>query len=129
MKKTIEKVVATVVMIITMVASQFKKENSVKSVKEIIEFVKMINVLTIYLAKRFIDGVQLEDFTIFMDTLMNDDEFKGIMKDGYDNASEMKAEAKDADVGEWLEVAKVQVEFIPEFVSIFIEDEAEVVEA
>jgi hypothetical protein len=88
-------------------------------IKETTEALKAVNELTIFFANAFKDGVELQDFEVFWNKLMNDVEFKKIINDGYDNYKLIPSEMKDIDLTEGLTMASLQITYIPRLVEAF----------
>lgn len=118
-----EKVITVLKSIIIMVAPQLKKADSQVGVKELREALKAVLAIALLLLKRFKDGVQLEDFGVFWTKLNSDEEFKAIVKEGFDNYKAISVEVKDIDAGEGLEVAGDVVDFVPQFLEEFKKEE------
>lgn len=66
--------------------------------------------------KRFKDGLQVEDFAAFYEKFTQDEEFKAIVKAGYDNAKAIPAEVADVDLMEGVELSVVAIKYVPKFI-------------
>lgn len=87
-----------------------------KGIKETKEAMVAGNELGIFLASRFKDGIGADDFTAFVAKVTADPAFQKILKDAYEGASEIGAEVRDVDLQEGLELAALQLSYIPRYV-------------
>ena len=127
----IEKIITMLRGVITFLIPQLKKEDSIVGVKETKEALIAINAITLFLVKRFKDGVDVADaFAIIKKVATDEDpEFKALIAAGYDNYKAIKVEAKDIDGGEALELVDVQLAEIPKFLEALAEEDiVEIVE-
>lgn len=112
----LKKIMDTIAGALSMLAAPFKKENPVHGNKELKEALVGANALTLYMVGALKDGLQLEDVTDLLDKWKNDEEFKKKLVDAAEGANKIPDEVKDMDVGEGIELAAVQVEFIDDYV-------------
>ena len=91
-------------------------EHGVKEFKELLEG---CNELALYLVERLKDGVGADDLTDLMSKLMVDGEFKGKMEAAYEGLDKLGDEVKDIDLGEGVELAMVQLNYLPKYVEAF----------
>jgi len=89
-------------------------------IKETIEAQVAVNELALFLVERFKDGFQaIEDGVAIFDKLKNDADFRDKLIAAYDNYGAIPAEVKDIDLLEGVELAKVQLDYVPKFVDQF----------
>lgn len=105
--------------VLTMVAPSLKKADSALGVKETKEALIGVNEVSLCLAEKFKDGVQVTDFTEFYAKVTADEDFKSKVKAAYDNYKAIPAEIKDVDAGEGIELAVVQLDYAPKFLAVF----------
>ena len=105
-----------------LLAPLFKSETSVEDVQDTKEVMVFANSLGLLCCKRFADGFQLEDFNAFWEAFTKDEAFKAEMNAAWDNYQNIKAEVKDIDAGEGIELLAVQAEFVPQYLEIFKKD-------
>ena len=115
MKNIIDAVLA----VLTLLIPRLKKENSVSSVKETKEALIALNEIGLFLATQFKDGFQSSDFAAMYEKIIKDHEFKAKLLLAYENYSAIPGEMDDIDLGEGLELVKVQTEYIPMFIETF----------
>ena len=85
-------------------------------IKETKEVLVGLNEVGLVLASRFKDGVGVDDFVAFYDKLRNDVEFKSKLEAAYTEAGKVPSEIGDISVGEGIELALVQVSYVPKYV-------------
>ena len=122
----LEKIMTLVKTVLALVAPELKKEDSTHGVKEMGEAMVGINELSVFLATRFKDGVGLDDVKALWDKLSDDDGFKEKLKAAAQGANLIPAELKDIDGGEALELAAIQLDYIPKLVEALKKEEEEV---
>ena len=115
MKNIIDAVLA----VLTLLIPRLKKETSISSVKETKEALVAINEIGLFLALQFKDGFQSSDFSAMYEKIIKDHEFKAKLLLAYENYSAIPGELDDLDLGEGLELVKVQTEYVPQFVEVF----------
>ena len=118
-----KKIISLIVQVIAFIAPQLKKEDSKVGVKETKEALVAVNEVSVLMAKRFKDGVQFEDFSAFYDALTKDEDFKAKTKAGWEGAKAIPDEVKDLDIGEGLELAAVQLDYVPAIIDALKKDE------
>jgi len=92
-----------------------------KGIKELTEAVVGVMETSIFMCKRFSDGFQLgEDFTAIWDKVVNDAEYKNVMKEAFDKFSEIPAETKDIKVLEGIVLAGVLGVYVEEMTNVFL---------
>lgn len=116
---SLEKILTLLSGIIAMLIPQLKSEESKEGIKESCEMLKGVNEVSLFLCQRLKDGVQLEDATEFYKKLTADEEFKKVVGDAYEGYQKIPAEIKDVDAGEGLELAQVQLDYVPKYVETF----------
>jgi hypothetical protein len=115
MKNIIDAVLA----VLTLLIPRLKKETSVATVKETKEALIALNEIGLFLALQFKDGFQSSDFSAMYEKIINDHEFKSKLLLAYENYNSIKSEMDDIDLGEGLELVKVQTEYLPIFIDTF----------
>lgn len=123
MKESLKKVFGLLVQVISFLAPSLKSDESVVGVKETKEMIVGINEVGLVLMGGFKDGVQFSDFASFWSTYQNDANFKLVLQAAWDNYQAIPAEIKDIDVGEGLELAAVQLEYVPKMLDILKKEE------
>jgi len=88
-------------------------------ITELKEAVVGINEISIFLINRFKDGVQAADFIAFWEKMKDDADFKKIVEDAFKGVSAIPVEIKDITLTEGLELATVQLSYIPRIVEAF----------
>lgn len=88
-------------------------------VKEIKEAMVGVNELAIFLAERLKDGVGVDDAMAIYSKLASDEAFKAKMVAAYEGIALVPAEAKDIDLAEGLELAMLQVQYVPALIAAF----------
>lgn len=121
-----EKLFVILKSVLAMIAPSLKKEDSKHGVKETKEALVAVNEIALLIAKRFKDGVGLDDATAIWDKLTKDGEFKTIVQAGYDKYALIPDELTDVDAGEGIELASTQLDFVPRFIATFKKEEAPV---
>lgn len=111
-----EKIVQLLLSVFTLLIPQLKKADSKLGVKESKEMLVGLNELSLLLVSKFKDGVQFSDFTEMYAHLQSDAEFEAKLKAAYDNYQVIPEEIEDVDAGEGLELASVQLEYVPKLV-------------
>lgn len=114
-----QKIFVLLTSVFSMVAPQLKSKDSKYGIKETKEALIGVNEVSLELATRFKDGVQVADFTEFYSKLTSDEAFKEKVKAAYDNYQAIPDEVKDVDAGEGIELAVVQLDYTPKFIAIF----------
>lgn len=88
-------------------------------IKESKEALIGINELAIFIAKRLKDGVGMDDIGAIIDLLKNDGEFKIKVAAAFDGIKAVPEEMKDIDINEGVELAMVQVMYMPKIIEAF----------
>lgn len=114
-----QKIFTLLASVLTMIAPSLKKTDSQLGVKETKEALIGVNEVSLCLAEKFKDGVQVTDFTEFYAKVTADEEFKNKVKAAYDNYKAIPDEVKDIDAGEGIELAVVQLDYAPKFIEVF----------
>jgi len=113
------KLLSTLKAIMLMLAPQFKSADSKEGIKETTEALVAVNEISLFIAKRLQDGIGMDDAVATWDKMKNDEEFKALVYAGYDKYDKIPSEVKDVDAGEGMELAAVQIDFVPRFVETF----------
>lgn len=90
-----------------------------KGIKETKEALKGINELSLCLIKSFKDGVQTSDFMELFVKLQTDEDFKKALTDAADGIKEVPAEISDISMAEGVELAMVQIQYLPKLIEAF----------
>jgi len=98
---------------------QFKKADSVVGIQDTKEILIGANEITIRIGSKIKNGVQFTDFLDFYKDVTTDEEFKTILQAAWDGRQKSPAELKDIDAGEGLELAQVQIEYLPKILEAF----------
>lgn len=88
-------------------------------IKETKEALIGVNEVAVLIASKFKDGVQFGDFAAFWEAFKNDAEFKAKMEAAYMGYQAIPEEVKDLDIGEGIELAMVQIQYVPKLVAAF----------
>jgi len=88
-------------------------------IKETTEVLVGINELALALCKVFADGFQASDFAEIMQVLTANEEVKEKMLEAVKGVTAIGGEIKDIDLQEGLQLAGVQLSYIPKIVSAF----------
>lgn len=88
-------------------------------IKETKEALIGVNEVAVLIASKFKDGVQFGDFAAFWEAFKNDAEFKAKMESAYMGYQAIPEEVKDLDIGEGIELAMVQIQYVPKLVAAF----------
>ena len=105
--------------VIGLLIPRLKKEDSVNGVEETKEALVAFNEVSVFCAHHFKNGVQVADFSELYSEIIANPDFKAKMLAAYENYNLIPSELKDLDLGEGLELAKLQVEYIEKFVDAF----------
>lgn len=108
-----EKTIQILLSVFALLIPQLRKADSKEGIKETKEMVVGLNALSLLLINKFKDGVQFTDFTEMYAHLQTDKDFEEKLKEAYDNYQAIPVEVKDIDAGEGLELASVQLEYVP----------------
>jgi hypothetical protein len=119
-----QKVMLLLYQMITFLAPQLKSKDSKLDIKETKEALIGINEVSLCLAEKFKDGVQVTDFTELYAKITSDEAFKEKVKAAYDNYKAIPEEVKDVDAGEALELAAIQLDYAPKFIEVFAKDDS-----
>jgi hypothetical protein len=118
-----DKIFTLILGVIAMLIPSLKKAGAY-GIKELKEALIGANEVSLELAKQFKDGVQFSDFTAFYAKLTNDAAFKAKVQAAYEGYKQIPNEVKDIDAGEGLELAGVQIEYVPKFIEVFKTEQA-----
>lgn len=114
-----QKIFTLLASVLTMIAPTLKKAGSQLGIKETKEALIGVNEVSLCLAEKFKDGVQVTDFTEFYAKVTSDADFKAKVQAAYDNYKAIPEEMKDVDAGEGIELAVVQLDYAPKFLAVF----------
>lgn len=115
MKNIIDAILA----VVTLLIPRLKKPNPPHGVEETKQAVVALNEITLLLVKNFKDGVQAVDFSSMYDQIIKDPEFTAKMLKAYQDYQQIPEEIADIDVGEGLELVKIQTEYLPKYLEQF----------
>jgi hypothetical protein len=76
------------------------------------------NEIGLFVVSRLKDGVGVDDALAAYQKLTQDAAFKKIVMDAHDGLSAVGGEIKDLDIGEGLELAMLQMSYIPKYVDV-----------
>lgn len=76
------------------------------------------NEIGLFVVSRLKDGVGVDDALAAYQKLTQDAAFKKIVMDAHDGLSAVGGEVKDLDIAEGLELAMLQMSYIPKFVDV-----------
>lgn len=85
-------------------------------IKETSEMLVGVNEVTLVFVKHLKDGVQLGDFAAFWSEFQNNAEFKAKVQAAYEGASAVPSEAGDLDLSEGMQLAGIQLSYLPRIV-------------
>lgn len=91
-------------------------------IKEMKELLIAVNEVSVLLVKMFKDGVQLADAAALMAAIAASEELKEKLLAAYVGVGQIPAEMKDVDLQEGLELAGVQLSYIPKIVEALKKD-------
>lgn len=103
---------------------KLKSKDSEHGIKESKEMLVGMNELNLLLIHGFKDGVQFSDFPSFYQSITSRPEIQEKMKAAYDGYAKIPAEIKDIDAGEGMELAAVQVAYVPKIKDVLADDKA-----
>lgn len=115
MKNIIDAILA----VVTLLLPRLKKPNPSHGIEETKQAVIAVNEVALLLVKNFRDGVQGVDFTAMYDQIVKDPEFTAKMLKAYQDYQQIPEEIADIDVGEGLELVKIQTEYLPKYLEQF----------
>jgi len=84
-------------------------------IKETQEFLKGLNVVSLFLVQRLRDGVGTDDLAALIAKATADPEFQKVVKDAYEGAGDITKELKDLDASEVVQLVTLQAGFVPQF--------------
>jgi hypothetical protein len=86
-------------------------------IKEAKEAIIGVNELAIFIASRLKDGVGVDDVMAVWEKLKDDEEFKTKIVAAYEGISLVPEEIKDMSLQEGLELAVIQVSYVPQLLA------------
>lgn len=92
-------------------------EAVVVGIKETKEFVIGVNELAIALTMQLKDGFQMADLSALFTKLQSDEDFKAKLQAAYEGMNAMGGEFKDISMGEGIELALVQIQYLPKILA------------
>lgn len=114
-----EKTIKLIMSVLSMIAPSLKKKDSKHGIKETKEMMIGANEVSLFMCEKLKDGVQFSDGVDFYNKITQDEIFKQKMVDAYDNFQKIPTEIEDADGGEGIELAVVQINYIPRYIECF----------
>ncbi len=87
-------------------------------IKDSKELIAGANEIALFVIGRAKDGLDLSDGIAFYEALMTDVNFKNKIVAAYEGISNIPAEVKDLSVGEVVELAALQLSYVPKYVEI-----------
>lgn len=115
MKNIIDAILA----VVTLLIPRLKKPNSSHGIEETKQAVTAVNEIALLMLKHFHDGIQAADFSVMYDEIIKDPEFTAKMLKAYQDYQQIPEEIADIDVGEGLELVKIQTEYLPKYLEQF----------
>ena len=88
-----------------------------ESIKELKEVVEAVNEVSLVLVKLLKDGVQLVDAVSLVDQVITNAELKAKLVAATEGISKIPSEVKDIDLQEVLELASLEIVFVPKLVA------------
>lgn len=85
-------------------------------IKETTEALKAINEVSLFLIDIFKDGVDLGDFPKIWEKITKDEDFKKTVAEAFEGYSKIPAELSDVDIEEGVELATMQLRYLPAIV-------------
>lgn len=85
-------------------------------IKETKEALVGVNELAVLLVLRLKDGAGFDDIMAIWEKLGNDQEFKQKLSDAVKGISEVPAEVKDIDLNEGIDLARLQLDYLPKYI-------------
>jgi hypothetical protein len=85
-------------------------------IKETQELMVGLNEVALCLIKVLKDGVQLSDVGAILDKLNDDAEFKAKIEAAYQGMGALAGELSDLQVGEILQLARTQIDYIDDYI-------------
>lgn len=98
-----------------------KKREEIKKmagIKETKEVMVAANEMALFIVGRLKDGIGVDDAVAAYQKLTQDAEFKKIVMEAHDGMSTIGGEVKDLDIAEGLELAMLQLSYIPKYVDV-----------
>ncbi len=89
----------------------------VVGIKETQEMLVGVNELSIALLVAMKDGFQMTDLSDLFMKLQTDEAFKAKLQAAYDGMNAIPAEAKDISMAEGIQLALVQVQYLPKIIA------------
>lgn len=87
-----------------------------QGIKETKEVIIAVNMLSVELIKALKDGPQMADVSTLFTALTTNEEFKVALYAAYMDISKVPSEVKEIDLAGGLELAQVQLSFVPKIV-------------
>lgn len=85
-------------------------------IKETGEALVGVNEVALVLVKQLKDGLQVSDFEVVFQKVVNDVEFKAKLQAAYEGISLVPSEVKDLDLYEAGQLAMVQISYVPKLI-------------
>lgn len=92
---------------------------SVVGIKETKEALVAVNEISLHIVSRIKLGVVADVMGLLAD-LQNDVDFKAKLQAGFDNVTAVPAEVADISIGEALELASVEITYVPKFIAALV---------
>ena len=114
-----EKLLMVLKQVFALLIPYFKKPDSTVGVAETKEALVGFNEVGLVMAEILKDGVSFDDAIAFYNKLIADEKMKEVIMKAYDNYQAIPDEVKDIDLGEGMELADVQLDYIPKYLDLF----------
>ena len=97
-------------------------DDASKGIKETIEVIEAVTLVTVFLTKRIKDGIGADDAMALMQKIMTDPEFLAVFTRAADGIGEIPGELSDLDFEESITLGILGLSFIKEVVKALRED-------
>ncbi len=84
-------------------------------IKELKEMILAVNELALFVVARAKDGVGVDDAMALIQKIMGEEEFSKVLSAAVEGASKVPAEIKNVDLNEAMELAMLQLGYIPRY--------------
>ena len=86
-------------------------------IKETKEALVGVNEVALLLAKQLKDGAQFSDFISFYNDYVGNADFKAKLQAAWEGYNAIPDEVKDLDLGEVIELASVEITYVPKIIA------------
>jgi hypothetical protein len=85
-------------------------------IKETKEALIGVNEVALHVATKLKDGAQFSDFLSFYNDYVNDADFKAKLQAAWEGYNAIPDEVKDIDLGEVIDLASVEITYVPKII-------------